>query len=141
MSRKSLEVTGIYVNLVVGSYKLFCKNCYDKNILEVNREHGLTIDKPIFRSTEAIVKLVCEDCKETINCICIGDKEGFKIAMLSDKEVLMLMKTPPRECSVCEYIISDSLFRTEDGYFISTEWIDDSDIEHLEQIIERKLFG
>ena len=65
---------------------------------------------------------------------------NFDIALLSKEEVQLLMKTPPNECSICEWIISKGLFKSTDGnWFVTIEQLDNSDIEHLEQIIKRKL--
>ena len=64
----------------------------------------------------------------------------FDIAMLEPNEVKLLTTTPPKECWICESIISKALVRTHEGdYWISVDDLDDSNIEHLDQIINRKL--
>ena len=68
MGRKSYEVTGMVVYIDGGkSYFVWCKNCYDKNIDDVRKKHGLTRDSPIFYGSEVDYKMTCEDCKETID--------------------------------------------------------------------------
>lgn len=59
---------------------------------------------------------------------------------LSNKEVQLLISTPPKECSICNFIIENYLMHTsETGYYLITSEMDNSDIEHLEQIFNRKI--
>ena len=51
------------------SYNVFCKPCFDKNIDDIRREHGLLVEThPIFLSSEYDNAPVCEDCNESIEC-------------------------------------------------------------------------
>jgi len=64
----------------------------------------------------------------------------FDIAKLEPKEVTLLTRTPPSKCGMCESIISNALWKNTEGeYWINVDSLDDSYIEHLEQIINRKL--
>ena len=70
----------------------------------------------------------------------LSNDVDYDIAFLSGKEVRLLLCTPEKECPVCEWIISKGLGKDKNGeYYIYTEQLDESDIEHLEQIINRKL--
>jgi len=64
----------------------------------------------------------------------------FDIAMLSEKELKLLTTTPPKECFTCDQICNSALFKNIEGvYWVMIEAMDDSDVEHLEQVIGRKL--
>jgi hypothetical protein len=62
-----------------------------------------------------------------------------ELAYLTDKEVERLFETHPNECGKCEWIINKGLFKTDDGWWITTEQLDNDEIIHIEQIIKHKL--
>jgi len=64
----------------------------------------------------------------------------FDKAMLSKKELKLLITTPPKECFICDLIVNSALFKDIEGnYWVMVDDLDNSDIEHLEQVIGRKV--
>jgi len=70
-----------------------------------------------------------------------NNKYDFEIAMLSQKEVDLILNMRPNECSMCEWIINKGLFKTNEGWWITTEYLENSDIEHIEKTLGRKLIN
>lgn len=57
---------------------------------------------------------------------------------ITEKELNLIASTPPKECWICDELIKNT-FTTKDGRrYLRYSQMDDSFIEHLEQIINRE---
>lgn len=58
---------------------------------------------------------------------------------ISEQERRLIALTPPKECWICN-LFSNNVQKNKEGFFISEKLLsDDGIIEHLSQIIKRKV--